>query len=234
MTTSGTATTNFDFTEIAEEAFDRCGKEMRTGYHLRSARRSLNLLMMDWANRGINLWTVEQGSISLVADTSTYNLPLDTVTLLEVVLREGTGDNQSDYTMNRLSASQYAQINNKNTKGRPLQFWEDRQNGQTDPTDGIRYPTVTVWPVPQNSNQTLVYWRLRRTQDITSGGQTADVPFRFLPALVSGLAYQLSFKIPEAAPLMPALQQEYEAQFERAADEDREKADFRVTPYLGR
>ena len=112
MSTSGTATTNFDFTEIAEEAYERCGKELRTGFHLRSARRSLNLLMMDWANRGINLWTVEEGSIPMVVGTSTYDLPADTTTLLEVVLRENSGETgQSDYTLSRLSASSFAQIN---------------------------------------------------------------------------------------------------------------------------
>tara|TARA_R110000787_G_scaffold36714_7_gene93578 strand:+ start:11628 stop:12305 length:678 start_codon:yes stop_codon:yes gene_type:complete len=225
VTTSGTATTNFDFTEIAEEAYERCGKELRTGFHLRSARRSLNLLMMDWANRGINLWTVEEGSIPMVVGTATYDLPADTTTLLEVVLRENSGETgQSDYTLNRLSASSFAQINNKNTQGRPLQFWEDRQIAST----------VTVWPVPKSADQTLIYWRLRRIEDVSSGGQTADVPYRFLPALISGLAYQLSYKIPEAIPLMGALQAEYETQFERAADEDREKADFRITPYFGR
>lgn len=224
MTTSGTATTELNLNELAEEAYERCGKELRTGYDLRTARRSLNLLLMEWANRGLNLWTLEQGTISLVDGTAEYNLPVDTVDVLEHVVRTGTGTNQSDLTITRISASTYASIPTKNIEGRPIQVWVDRQ-GTT--------PQITVWPVPdQSSYYTFVYWRLRRMQDAGNGVNTQDIPFRFVPALVAGLAYHLSWKIPEAANKIPLLKQAYDETWAMAAEEDREKADLRIVPRL--
>lgn len=231
MTTSGTATTDLNLNEIIEEAFERCGKEARSGYDLKTARRSLNLLVMEWANRGINMWTVEEGSIALTADTITYNLPVDTVDLLDTIIRTGSGTTQSDLTINRISQTTYSQIANKNTNGRPVQVWIDRQSGATDPTDGIRYPTINIWPVPSDSSYTFIYWRMRRIQDAGVGGtKTQDIPFRFLPAMVAGLAYYLSIKIPEAAPRIPQLKADYNEQWGFATNEDREKADLRIVP----
>lgn len=224
MTTSGTAAFNLDLVEILEESFERCGSEMRTGYDLKTARRSLNILFADWASRGINMWTIEQGSIPLVPGTATYNLPSDTVDLLEHVIRTGAGNSatQADLTITRISVSTYATLPNKLTQARPIQVWIDR----LAPT-----PTVTMWPVPDNSQTyTFVYWRLRRIQDAGNGVNTMDVPFRFLPCMVAGLAYHLAMKIPGALERLPMLQQQYDAAWQTAIDEDREKAAVRFVP----
>lgn len=229
MTTSATATFNLDLNAIVEEAFERCGAELRSGYDLRTARRSLNLMLMEWANRGVNLWTVEQGSQVLTPGTATYNLPVDTVDLLEHVIRTGTGQNQTDIDITRISVSTFASIPNKTAQGRPIQVWIDRKSGQTNAASVVQYPTFTVWPVPDNSQTyTFVYWRLRRMLDAGSGITNQDVPFRFLPCLVAGLSYFLSVKI--APDRMVALKAMYDESWELAAGEDREKAAVRFVP----
>jgi hypothetical protein len=232
MATTDTTTFNLDLVNLVEESFERCGSESRSGYDLKTARRSLNIMLIAWQNRGINLWTVEQGSIPLVSGTATYNLPLDTVDLLDHVVRTGTTTTQVDINISRISVSTYATLPNKNSTGRPLQVYIDRQSGATGPTptSTISYPTITVWPVPDNDTYTFQYWRLRRIQDAGSGVNTQDVPYRFLPALVAGLAYYLSMKLPEAMPRIPMLKADYEEEFQRAAEEDREKAPLRMVP----
>jgi hypothetical protein len=232
-TVSGTSTFNLDLNNLVEEAFERCGSELRTGYDLKTARRSLNLLTIEWANRGINLWTVEQGSIPLVQGQIVYDLPVDTIDLLDHVVRTGTGQNQTDINITRISESTYITIPNKNAQGRPIQIWINRQSGAAYPT-GIKNPQVSVWPAPEQSNYyTLFYYRLRRIQDAGEGGShTQDIPFRFLPALVAGLAYYLSLKIPEAAPRIEMLKMYYEEAYQLAADEDREKAAIRLAPRM--
>ncbi len=229
MTTSATATFNLDLNAIVEEAFERCGAELRSGYDLRTARRSLNLMLMEWANRGVNLWTVEQGSQVLTPGTATYNLPVDTVDLLEHVIRTGTGQSQTDIDITRISVSTFASIPNKTAQGRPIQVWIDRKSGQTNAASVVQYPTFTVWPVPDNSQTyTFVYWRLRRMLDAGTGVTNQDVPFRFLPCLVAGLSYFLSVKI--APDRMVALKAMYDESWELAAGEDREKAAVRFVP----
>jgi hypothetical protein len=214
-----------------EEAYERAGSEMRSGYDFRTARRSFNLLTMEWASRGINLWTVESGSIALVAGTATYNLPVDTIDLIEHVIRQNPGNasTQTDINISRISVSTYSTIPNKLNTGRPIQVYINRQSGIATPA-GIQYPTITVWPVPSDNSYTFVYWRLRRLQDAGNGDGTADIPYRFLPALTAGLAYQIAMKIPEAAPRLPMLQAEYERQWQLASEEDREKAPVRFVP----
>jgi hypothetical protein len=225
MATSGTATFDLDLNEIVEEAFERCGSELRGGYDLRTARRSLNLLFADWANRGVNLWTVASSSIALTPGTATYNLPTDCVDLLEHVIRTGAGNvsTQVDLTITRISVSTYSSIPNKLQTGRPIQVYVNRQS----PT-----PTITLWLVPDNSiPYTFVYWYLRRIQDAGAGGTyTQDVPFRFLPCLVSGLAYYLALKIPNAMERLPVLKEQYDSDWDRASSEDREKAAVRFVP----
>jgi hypothetical protein len=221
MATSGTVTFNLDLNQIVEEAFERCGAELRTGYDLRTARRSLNLLTAEWANRGVNLWTIEEGAISLTSGTGTYNLPADTIDLLEQVIRTGTGQSQSDINITRISAPTYATIPNKNSTGRPIQVWINRQVAQ---------PNINVWPLPDNDTYTFKYWRLRRMEDAGNGVNTQDIPFRFLPCLVAGLAYYLSLKLPQAFDRIQFLKQEYEEQWLLASTEDREKADLRLVP----
>jgi hypothetical protein len=225
MTTSGTTTFDMDLNEYVEEAFERCGGELRTGYDLRTARRSMNLLFTDWANRGINLWTVSQGTITLTPGTATYNLPDDTVDLIEHVIRTGAGNvsTQTDLTITRISVSTYSSIPNKLQQARPIQVYINRQA----PT-----PTITVWPVPDNSQTyTFVYWRLRRIQDAGAGGTyTQDIPFRFLNALVAGLAYYLSMKIPGAMERMQVLKAQYDEAWDLASTEDRDRSAVRFVP----
>lgn len=223
MTTSGTSAFNLDLTEIVEEAFERVGSEMRTGYDLKTARRSLNLLFADWANRGINMWTFEQGTQVLTPGTATYNLPADTVDLMEHVIRTGAGSasTQADLTITRISVSTYATIPNKLQQARPIQIWIERLNT----------PRFTVWPVPDNSQTyTLVYWRLRRIQDAGGGVNTMDMPFRFIPCMIAGLAYYLAMKVPGGLERLQILKAQYDEAWELASAEDREKAAIRFVP----
>jgi hypothetical protein len=229
MATSGLSNFNLDLTEIVEEAFERVGSEMRTGYDLRTARRSMNLMFADWANRGLNMFTYEQGSIVLVPGTATYNLPEDTVDLLEHVIRTGAGSasTQADLTITRISVSTYATIPNKLQQARPIQVWIERLNT----------PRITVWPTPDNSQPyTFVYWRLRRIQNAGEGVNTMDMPFRFLPCMVAGLAYYLALKVPGGTERLGVLKQQYDEAWDLASSEDREKAAIRFVPrrqYLG-
>jgi hypothetical protein len=213
-----------DLKEIFEEAYERAGLEMRSGYDLKTARRSLNLLTLEWQNRGLNLWTIEPGTISLTSGTGTYTLPSDTIDIIEMALRTGSGTDQIDTNIERISVSTYSQQTNKNTTGRPVQAFVRRLATET---------TVTLWPVPDTSDSyTLSYYRLRGIESISSGiAGTADVPPRFVPCLVSGLAYYIAMKRPEVADRVGALKQEYEFQFELAAGEDRETASIRFIPY---
>lgn len=227
MAVSGTSTFNLDIAEICEEAYERAGLEMRSGYDLATARRSLNLMGLEWANRGINLWLVEEGGVTLVAGTATYTLPSDTIDLLEHTLRTDSGEtNQTDTALYRMSVSTYSQITNKLTQGKPTQIYIDRLRDA---------PTVTLWPIPSSTyNGDFVrYFRLRRVED--TGGKssnTADIPARFLPCMVAGLAYHIAMKRPEAAPRIQMLKSVYDEQFELAAQEDREKASWSFTPQM--
>jgi len=234
MTTTGTALFNMDLSEIIEDAFERCGLEARSGYDFKTARRSLNLLTMEWSNKGINLWCVEEGSIPMVTGQAVYTLPIDTIDLLDHVIRTGSGQNQSDITISRISGSTYSTIPNKNALGKPIQVWINRQSGATTPT-GVANPTINVWPTPQSpgSQYTFIYWRLRRMQDAGDAVNTQDIPFRFLPALIAGLAYYLSMKLPGVdVQRAQALKMVYDEQFDLAAQEDREKAPLRVVPRM--
>jgi len=309
LVTSGGAVYNPQLTEIIEEAFERAGSELRSGYDLRTARRSLNLMFADWANRGINMWTMDQGVITLVQGQSTYALPSDTVDLLEHVIRTqaNSTSNQADLTITRISVSTYATLPNKLQQARPIQVLVNRQDAQQSPTTitvasaasatdttitltstvglpaygfvlidsevifyqyisgntintcargqnnttaashavaapvSIQYlPSVTVWPIPDGSQQyQFAYWRLRRTQDAGNGVNVMDIPFRFLPAMVAGLAYYLILKLPPAPDTQARLQvlkAQYDEAWQLASDEDREKAAVRFVPrqmYIG-
>jgi hypothetical protein len=229
--TSATTDFNLDLNTIIEEAFERCGAELRTGYDFRTAKRSLALLLMDWANRGINLWTLEEGSQVLTYNQGTYDLPVDTVDLLDHVIRTGSGTNQQDINITRISSSTYLSIPNKNATGRPIQIWINRRTGATSAADVVQYPQFTVWPKPDNTTTwTIVYTRLRRMLDPGTGVNGQDVPFRFLPCMVAGLAYMLSLKIPGAAERTALLKAEYNEAWDLAAGEDREKAAVRFVP----
>lgn len=228
MAVTGTTDFNLEFTEIAEEAWERAGREMRSGYDLRTARRSMNLMTIEWQNRGLNMWTFDEGSINLVQGQSTYDLPADTIDLLEQVIRTGQGNvsTQADLTITRISVSTYATIPNKLTQARPIQVWVQRLREN---------PKITVWPVPDQGTALqpyyiFKYWRMRRIDDAGSGVQTPDVQFRFLPALTAGLAYHIAMKVPELMDRVPMLKAAYDEAFALAAEEDREKAAIRFVP----
>jgi hypothetical protein len=212
-----------DLSELFEEAFERAGLEMRTGYDLRTIRRSLNLLTLEWQNRGLNLFTVEAGTQALTAGTASYTMPTDTIDLIEHQLRTGTGTSQVDTALQRISVSTYAQQTNKNSQGRSTQIYVDR---------GATNVTVTLWPVPESSDYTLAYYRLKGIDGLSAGiAGSAAVPPRFVPALVSGLAFHISMKKPDAAARAEALRAEYERQFEMAAAEDETRASLMLTPW---
>ncbi len=225
MATSGTAAFNPEIVEIVEEAYERCGLELRSGYDLKTARRSLDIMAAEWSNKGINLWTIESGTVALTTGTATYTLPADTIDLLETVIRTGSGSSQQDLSINRISVSTYATIPNKNNQGRPIQIYVDRQ----------ATPKVSVWPTPDSSaTYTLVYWRLRRIEDAgRAGSNTYDVPSRFIPCLVAGLAYHIATKRPEVGlDRVTFLKAAYDEQFTLAADEDRDKSSINFAPNI--
>lgn len=238
--TTSVSTFNPALNEIFEEAFERAGQEIRSGYDFRTARRSLNYLLGEWANRGINLWTIEQGAINLVQGVTTYDLPIDTVDLVEHVIRtnSGQGPQQTDLNITRISVSTYSTIPNKLAQGRPIQVWINRQSGQTSDAIGATpaYPQINVWPAPNQGTladpfYVFYYWRLKRIVDAGSGVNAVDIPFRFQNALVAGLAYMISLKLPNTDPTrVQGLKMMYDEAWNLASEEDREKAAIRFVP----
>ena len=228
MATSGAVTFSPDVGEIVEEAYERAGLQMVSGYDLRTARRSIDLILMEWANRGINLWCVSEYTQPLTSGLGSYTAsnqsPNVAVSILEAVLRTNPGNvsTQSDYDLSRISRNTFLSIPSKLAKGRPTQIYVDRQQGEIK---------LNLWPVPNDSNQQLVYTYIRRMQDSGPGGTyESDVPDRFWPALVAGLAYNIALKNPKASQRVPLLKQIYDEQFQYAAEEDREKSPFRLFP----
>lgn len=216
MTTSGSKNFELDVSDYIEEAFERCGVEVRTGYDLKTAKRSLNLLLADWANRGLNQWTIRQTTVTCVSGTSDYTLDADTIDILSVVVRR---DN-TDYGIERLSRDEYLNIPDKTSTGRPSQFFLDRQIT----------PVLKVWTTPENSTDQLIFDRLVRIDDADTFKNTMEVPFRFYPCLAAGLAYYISIKkAPNRTQFLKAI---YEEEFERAMTEDRDRASFNVAPSL--
>lgn len=302
-TTTGTSVFNLDMNDLIEEAFERCGQELRTGYNFRTARRSLNLLTIEWANRGLNFWTVEQGQIPMVTGQAMYPMPTDTINLLDMVVRQSNGtSNQIDINISGISESTYMSLPNKLAQGRPIQVWYNRQSGQENPStvtlaanisatdttitvsnvsslttsgfikigsETISYPNIdpvnnqllncargqnyttaaahtsgaaltiqnlpaiNVWPTPNapGDQYMFVYYRMRRIQDAGSGVTVQDIPFRFIPCMVAGLAYLLSMKLPGVDPnRVMALKAEYEQQWDLAQSEDRDTSPLRFVP----
>jgi hypothetical protein len=230
MTTSGTTSWNPDIGELVEEAFERAGLELRSGYDLRTARRSLNFLLTEWANKGLNMWTVTSGTIPLVAGQKTYttadSLPSDAVDYIDVVCRTSSGGANSDIALTRISSTTYASIPNKDQSGRPYQYYVNR---------GVSAPSITLWQVPDSgTSYTLVYWYMKRIDDVTNpASQTFGIPFRFYNALAAGLAYHIALKKPEAQERISLLKDLYDEAFQLAADEDRDRASVRFVPFMG-
>ena len=233
MPTSGTTSFDLDLSTLIEEAYERAGRELKSGYQYDTARRSLNLLLIEWINKGLQLWTIEQGQIPLTLGRVTYDLPVDTVDLLDTVIRQGTGQQQIDITITRVSESVYSTIPNKNTVGRPIQVWVDKQSGAVNPDGTRRNPRVWIWPTADKDNYyTFVYWRMRRIQDAGKNFDTTqDLPFRYLPALAAGLAYYLALKDPQAMDRLQVLKAVYDEQFDLAFTEDRDKSSWSITPW---
>ncbi len=217
MATSGSTDFELDVADYIEEAFERCGQEVRTGYDLKTAKRSLNLLFADWANRGLNRWTIEQTTTTLSAGTLEYTLGSDTIDILSAVIRTGSGTNQNDTQISRISRDVYLNIPNKNTQARPNQWYVDRQV----------IPKIRLYPTP-DTTYTLVYDRLTRIEDADTFINTTDIPFRFYPCLSAGLAYYIAIK--RAPDRVPLLKQLYEEEFNRAAFEDVDRANLSLTP----
>jgi hypothetical protein len=214
MTTSSSTNFELDVAEYIEEAFERCGLEVRTGYDLQTAKRSLNILLADWANRGLNQWTIEQRTQSLTSGTAEYSLGTDVIDILNAVIRRGT----TDFTISRISRDQYINIPVKSTTGRPSQYFLDRQIT----------PNLKLWATPENSTDTFVYDALTRIQDADTAKNTMEVPFRFYPCLTAGLAYYLAMKkAPDRIQILKAV---YEEEFERASAEDRDRSNLTLTP----
>ena len=214
MAVSSSTDFELDVSDYIEEAFERCGLEVRTGYDLKSAKRSLNLMLAEWANRGLNQWTIAQSTQVLTESTGTYTLDSKIIDILSVVVRRSN----TDYALDRISRDAYLSIPTKSTEGRPSQFFLDRQIS----------PVLKLWPVPENSTDVIHYDALTRMDDADTYVNTLDVPFRFYPCLAAGLAYYISIKrAPNKAQLLKAV---YEEELERAMTEDRDRASFKVVP----
>lgn len=220
MATSGTTDFNLSIDDLVEEAFERCGMRPTSGYQLTSARRSLNLLFLDWANRGLNLWTIEQATYTLTQGVNEISLPTDTVNVLEAIIRQNNQGINTDVYIERISREDWLNVPDKTSQARPAQFYVQRDNT----------PKAFFYPAADQT-YTFVYYRIRRIQDAGNYTNDADVNFRFLPCLASGLAYQLSLKF--AADRTPALKAIYEEDFNRAATEDRDTASVQFVPDMG-
>ena len=220
MATSNSTDFEPNVAEFVEEAFERCGLELRTGYDLKTARRSINLMLAEWANRGLNQWTIEEATQTVTEGTTNYSLNSNVIDILDVVLRRTINQTQTDISMNRISRSEFINIPNKTTKARPSQFFLDK----------LSTPTLKVWPAPENSTDILVFNKIVRMDDADKPTNTMDMPFRFYPCFAAGLAYYIAIK--KAPDRVVMLKQMYEDEFERAMSQDEDSASFRISPYL--
>ena len=218
MATSNSTDFEPNVAEFIEEAYERCGLELRTGYDLKSARRSINLMLAEWANRGLNQWTISEATQTVTEGTREYTLDSNVIDILDVVLRRTEGSTTTDTQMSRVSRSEYINIPTKGTKARPNQYFLDKQNT----------PILKIWPAPENSTDILVFNKMVRMDDADKATNTMDLPFRFYPCFVAGLAYYLSMK--RNPQLTEQLKIIYEEEFRRAADEDGDRASFRINP----
>ena len=220
MTTS--SSTNFEpnVTEFIEEAFERCGLELRTGYDLKTAKRSINIMLAEWANRGLNQWTIEQTTQTVTQGTNQYTLNSNVIDILDCSIRRNTDGANLDLQMSKISRSEYLNIPTKSTEARPTQFFLDKQVS----------PVLNIWPTPENSTDVLVFNKLVRMDDADTATNTMDMPFRFFPCFAAGLAYYIAIK--KAPDRVVMLKQMYEDEFERALSQDEDSSSFRITPYL--
>ena len=227
MATSGTTTFNLDISDIMEEAYDLCGLELRSGYSYRGAKRALNLVFLEWQNKGLNLWTVEQASVSLTAGTSSYTIASSALDVVDVFIRTDAGDTnkQFDQRLNRISRTEYNHQANKLTQSKPTQFYVDKDN------DAVK---IVVWSTPDSAQTyTLIYDYVKRIEDVgTIASNNPDVPARYLPCLTYALAYNLACKSPEAQNRVPMIKQRYDELWNDVSEADREKAAVKFVPDL--
>ena len=216
MTTSSSTNFDLDVAEYIEEAYERCGLETRTGYDLQTAKRSLNIMLAEWANRGLNQWTIEQRTQALTANDSEYSLGTDVIDILSLVVRRSG----TDFTMTRISRDAFLNLPNKTSTGRPTQYFLDRQIT----------PNLKLFPTPENSTDVIHYDALTRIQDADAQVNTMEIPFRFIPCLTAGLAYYIAMK--KAPDRIQLLKTVYEEEFDRAMAEDRDRSAFNVVPKL--
>ena len=220
MALSGSTDFEPNVAEFVEEAFERCGLELRTGYDLKTARRSINLMLAEWANRGLNQWTIEQATQTVTQGTNDYSLNSNVIDILDCSLRRTVSGTTTDLQMSRISRSEYLNIPNKASQSRPSQFFLDK----------LTTPVLKIWPAPENSTDILVFNKLVRMDDADAGTNTMDMPFRFYPCFAAGLAYYIAMKKAPDRAIM--LKQVYEEEFERAMSQDEDRASFRIAPYL--
>ena len=219
MATSGTKTFSLNIADTIEEAFELAGLELRTGYDAETARRSLNIMFADWSNRGVNLWTIDQVSLTLTAGTNQYTLNAYDVDIVSAVVRQTISGTTTDLQLNRVGRTEFLNIPDKTSTGRPTQYFLDRATT----------PVLNIWPTPDTvATYTLITNRVTRIDDVTASNQDPDIPSMFMPCMVSGLAYYLAMKKnPDKAPM---LKQQYEQDFKFAADEDGTKVSLHLVP----
>jgi len=220
MAVSGSTNFEPDITEFIEEAYERCGLELRTGYDLKSAIRSANFMLAEWANRGLNQWTISTGTQTVTKGTASYDLGTDVIDVLDVVIRRTVNGTTTDIRLDKLSRAEYFNIPNKATEAKPSQYFIDKQNN----------PKIFVYPTPENSTDIIRFNKLSRLDDADDAKNTMDIPFRFYPCFAAGLAYYISLK--RSPDLSPQLKAIYEEEFRRAADQDEDRASFRIRPGL--
>jgi|TARA_R100000908_G_C3751554_1_gene146130 hypothetical protein len=221
MATSGTVAFRPDVEEIISEAYERCGidPQTRTGDQAVSARRSLNLLFSEWANRGINYWTVSKNTLTLVKDQATpYTLPEGTIDIIDAVIADSSGTDTADQMLNRISIADYNQLPNKTSSGKPSQYMLDKQYT----------PQIYFWQIPDVSTYSMVYWAINQLEDITLSNQDADVPYRWSDCICAGLASKLALKY--ATDKYQILDSVYERSFNLAASSDNDGVSLRIHP----
>ena len=225
MATSGTTTFNLDLSDIMEEAYELCGLTMRSGYDYRTARRALNLIFLEWQNKGLNLWKIEQATQALTAGTSSYAAETSALEIVDAFLRTDSGntDKQFDQQLTRISRTEYNHQAKKLLQSKPTQFFADKG------TSGIN---IVLWATPDDAQTyTLVYDYIKRIEDAGSvASNNADVPARYLPCLTYSLAYNIACKEPDAMNRVPMIKQRYNELWQEVSESDRERAAVKFVP----
>ena len=218
MATSGTKTFTLDTGEVIEEAYELAGLEARTGYDAATARRSLNIMFADWSNRGVQMWEIGKVTTTLTEGTNEYTINAYDVDILDAYIQRSVSDIVTDYVIDRIDRNEYVGIPNKATKARPTEFWLER----------VKTPIIHLYPTPENSTDKLIYYVWQRIQDSTASVNDVDIPSRFMPPLVSGLAYYLCLK--KNVQKLEIIKQQYEQDLMNALKYDEDRSSVRLVP----